>query len=69
MRLSRSLYLRSGDSWKKIDYSKPAESWMEPLKKGTNTGLVEILANWYLDGEILDHLPRKTKRSHDCGQV
>jgi len=42
-------YVRVGDSWKKIDYSKPAETWMEPLKRGQETDLVEIPANWYLD--------------------
>ena len=42
-------YVRVGDSWKKIDYSKPAETWMEPLVRGHDTDLVEIPANWYLD--------------------
>ena len=42
-------YVRVGDSWKKIDYSKPAETWMEPLVRGHETDLVEIPANWYLD--------------------
>jgi hypothetical protein len=42
-------YLRTGDSWTKIDYSKKAEEWMKPLVKGQDTGLVEIPANWYLD--------------------
>lgn len=42
-------YVRVGDSWKKIDYTKPAETWMEPLVRGKETDLVEIPANWYLD--------------------
>ena len=42
-------YVRVGDSWKKIDYTKAAETWMEPLVRGTETDLVEIPANWYLD--------------------
>jgi hypothetical protein len=42
-------YLRTGDSWTKIDYSKKAEEWMKPLVAGQDTGLVEIPANWYLD--------------------
>jgi peptidoglycan/xylan/chitin deacetylase (PgdA/CDA1 family) len=42
-------YVRVGDSWTKIDYSKPAEEWMKPLVRGEETGLVEIPANWYLD--------------------
>ena len=32
-----------------IDYSQPASTWMKPLVPGSQTGLVEIPANWYLD--------------------
>lgn len=42
-------YVRVGDSWTNIDYTKPAEAWMRPLVRGTETDLVEIPANWYLD--------------------
>jgi len=42
-------YLRDEDTWKKIDYTAPAKTWMEPVKRGNETGLVEIPANWYLD--------------------
>ena len=42
-------HVRVGDSWKKIDYTKDAETWMEPLVRGEETDLVEIPANWYLD--------------------
>jgi peptidoglycan/xylan/chitin deacetylase (PgdA/CDA1 family) len=42
-------WLRTDDKWSKIDYSKKAETWMKPLTKGQETGLVEIPANWYLD--------------------
>ena len=42
-------YVRVGDSWTKIDYSQPAETWMQPLVRGRETELVEIPANWYLD--------------------
>ncbi|CAE7178943.1 Polysaccharide deacetylase family protein [Pyrenophora teres f. teres] len=42
-------YLRTGDSWTKIDYKKQAKDWMKPLVAGQDTGLVEIPANWYLD--------------------
>ncbi|KAE8153601.1 hypothetical protein BDV25DRAFT_149147 [Aspergillus avenaceus] len=45
----QAYYLRTGDSWTKIDYSKTAEEWMKPLVKGQVTGLVEIPGNWYLD--------------------
>lgn len=42
-------YLRVGDSWTPIDYSKSAREWMQPLVRGEETDLVEIPANWYLD--------------------
>lgn len=42
-------WLRTGDEWTKIDYSKKAESWMKPLVRGQDTGLVEIPASWHVD--------------------
>lgn len=42
-------YARIGDTWTKIDYSQPAESWMKPLERGEEIDLVEIGANWYVD--------------------
>ena len=43
-------YVRVGDSWTPIDYTLPsAHDWMKPLVRGTETDLVEIPANWYLD--------------------
>jgi peptidoglycan-N-acetylglucosamine deacetylase len=42
-------YVRVGDRWTKIDYSKKAEEWMKPLVRGQETDLVEIPASWYLD--------------------
>ncbi|MFQ5971215.1 MAG: polysaccharide deacetylase [Alphaproteobacteria bacterium] len=42
-------YVRVGDSWTKIDYSKSAEEWMKPLLRGKETDLIEIPASWYLD--------------------
>lgn len=39
-------WLRTGDTWTKIDYSKKAEEWMKPLVKGKETGLVEIPGSW-----------------------
>ena len=45
----QAYYLRTGDSWTKIDYAQKAEHWMKPLVKGQETGLVEIPASWYLD--------------------
>ena len=37
------------DEWTKIDYQAAAGTWMKPLVRGQETGLVEIPANWYLD--------------------
>jgi hypothetical protein len=45
----QAYYLRTGDSWTKIDYTKKADEWMKPLVKGQETGLVEIPGNWYID--------------------
>ena len=42
-------YARVGDSWTKIDFSRSAAEWMQPLVRGEETDLVEIPANWYLD--------------------
>ncbi|WOO82581.1 Peptidoglycan deacetylase [Vanrija pseudolonga] len=46
---SQAYFVRINDSWKKIDYEQPAASWMEPVKRGEDTGLVEIPVNWDLD--------------------
>jgi hypothetical protein len=42
-------WLRTGDKWIPIDYSKQPEAWMKPLEGGQMTGLCEIPASWYLD--------------------
>jgi peptidoglycan/xylan/chitin deacetylase (PgdA/CDA1 family) len=42
-------YVRVGDAWTKIDYSKPAREWMQPLVRGQEIDLIEIPASWYLD--------------------
>ncbi len=43
-------YVRTGDSYTKIDYTKPAETWMKPFVKGAvTTPLIELPASWYLD--------------------
>lgn len=46
---SQMYYLRDEDTWTKIDYKAKAHTWMKPLQKGKETGLVEIPGNWYLD--------------------
>ncbi|KAJ8083344.1 hypothetical protein PM082_009216 [Marasmius tenuissimus] len=45
----QAYYMRDEDKWSKIDYTKSASSWMQPLVRGKETGLVQIPANWYLD--------------------
>lgn len=43
-------YVRVGDSYTKIDYTQPAETWMKPFVKGAvTTDLIELPASWYLD--------------------
>ena len=42
-------YVRVGDSWTKIDYERPASTWMKPLVRGQETDLIEIPASWELD--------------------
>ncbi|EEE38176.1 polysaccharide deacetylase family protein [Rhodobacteraceae bacterium KLH11] len=42
-------YVRVGDTWTKIDYSKKASEWMKPLVRGTESELIEIPASWTLD--------------------
>jgi peptidoglycan-N-acetylglucosamine deacetylase len=57
-------YVRVGDSWTKIDYSKHPETWMKPLMRGTETDLVEIPANWYLDDLPPMMFIKKAPNSH-----
>ena len=57
-------YVRSGDQWTKIDYSKPAEEWMKALVRGPETGLIEIPANWYLDDLPPMMFIKKSPNSH-----
>ncbi|XP_006461706.1 hypothetical protein AGABI2DRAFT_193101 [Agaricus bisporus var. bisporus H97] len=45
----QAYYLRDEDHWVKIDYTREAATWMKPLQKGNETGLVCIPGNWYLD--------------------
>ncbi|KAK1656349.1 hypothetical protein BDP81DRAFT_389139 [Colletotrichum phormii] len=45
----QAYFLNTGESWTKIDYSQKAETWMKPLVRGKDTGLVEIPSNWYID--------------------
>ena len=42
-------YVRVGDSWTPIDYSKHPDHWMKPLVRGVETDLIDIPGSWYLD--------------------
>ncbi|KAI5453040.1 hypothetical protein NCC49_006568 [Naganishia albida] len=42
-------WLRDQDTWTKIDYKASAKTWMKPLVRGNETGMVEIPASWDLD--------------------
>jgi peptidoglycan-N-acetylglucosamine deacetylase len=57
-------YVRVGDSWTRIDYSQNPETWMKPLSRGTETGLIEIPANWYLDDLPPMMFIKKAPNSH-----
>ncbi len=37
------------ESWTKIDYSQPADAWMQPYQPGRPTPMIELPASWYLD--------------------
>lgn len=57
-------YVRVGDSWTKIDYSKRPDAWMKPLVRGKETDLVEIPANWYVDDLPPMMFIKKAPNSH-----
>lgn len=57
-------YVRVGDSWTNIDFSKKPVDWMVPLKRGTETDLIEIPANWYLDDLPPMMFIKKSPNSH-----
>lgn len=42
-------YVRVDDIWTKIDYSQHPSTWLTPLKRGTETDLIEISPSWTLD--------------------
>ena len=57
-------YVRVGDRWTKIDYSKRPQDWMHPLVRGAETNLIEIPANWYLDDLPPMMFIKKAPNSH-----
>jgi peptidoglycan/xylan/chitin deacetylase (PgdA/CDA1 family) len=57
-------YVRVGDTWTKIDYSKQPEVWMKPLVRGEETDLIEIPASWHLDDLPPMMFIKKAPNSH-----
>ncbi len=57
-------YVRVGDTWNKIDYSKHPDTWMKPLVRGQETNLIEIPASWYLDDLPPMMFIKKSPNSH-----
>ena len=57
-------YVRVGDAWTLIDYSKKASEWMQPLTRGEETDLIEIPASWYLDDLPPMMFIKKSPNSH-----
>ncbi|ATN37115.1 polysaccharide deacetylase (plasmid) [Rhizobium sp. ACO-34A] len=57
-------YVRVGDEWTKIDYSREAKDWMRPLTRGVETDLIEIPASWYLDDLPPMMFIKKSPNSH-----
>lgn len=57
-------YVRVGDSWTTIDYSKHPSTWMKPLVRGQETDLVEIPASWHLDDLPPMMFIKKAPNSH-----
>ncbi|KKY19719.1 putative arp2 3 complex subunit arc16 [Phaeomoniella chlamydospora] len=60
----QAYWLRVGDEWTKIDYSKKAEHWMKPLTYGQTTGIVEIPGSWYIDDLPPMMFMKKAANSH-----
>ena len=57
-------YLRKGDSWTKIDYTKSASDWMKPWKAGTEVNIVEFPISWHLDDAPPTMFVKKFPNSH-----
>lgn len=61
---SQAHYLRDQDTWTKIDYKAKARTWMKPLERGKETGLVEIPASWYLEDMTPMMFMKASSNSH-----
>lgn len=57
-------WLPTGEEWTKIDYKEHPDHWMKPLTRGSETGLVEIPANWYIDDLPPMMFMKKAPNSH-----
>jgi peptidoglycan/xylan/chitin deacetylase (PgdA/CDA1 family) len=57
-------YVRVGDSWTKIDYTKRPSEWMKPLVRGHETDLIEIPGSWHLDDLPPMMFIKKAPNSH-----
>jgi peptidoglycan-N-acetylglucosamine deacetylase len=57
-------YVRVGDKWTLIDYSKKPSEWMRPLERGVETDLIEIPGSWYLDDLPPMMFIKKSPNSH-----
>lgn len=57
-------YVRVGDRWTPIDYTKHPRDWMKPLVRGQETDLIEIPASWYLDDLPPMMFIKKAPNSH-----
>ena len=57
-------YVRVGDTWTLIDYSKKPQEWMKPLVRGVETDLIEIPGSWYLDDLPPMMFIKKAPNSH-----
>ena len=57
-------YVRVGDKWTLIDYSKKPSEWMSPLERGAETDLIEIPGSWYLDDLPPMMFIKKAPNSH-----
>jgi peptidoglycan/xylan/chitin deacetylase (PgdA/CDA1 family) len=68
-------WLRSGDSWTKIDYTQNAQDWMKPWKPGKPVELIELPASWLLDDAPATMFVKAFPNSHgwvtgqDLGQI
>ncbi|MCR9121353.1 MAG: polysaccharide deacetylase [Phyllobacteriaceae bacterium] len=57
-------YLPVGESWTKIDFTKPAAHWMKPYRPGRPSPLIEIPASWLLDDMPPQMFMKASPNSH-----